>query len=176
MNEVLVKGDGKVIPLTQQQETEVKEMLSRGQSCPWLRPSLQRSLRRALHRWILQGTGETVETLVVPPEPPPPPVQKLEQQISDWMSEGSNPFAETERPVLAELVEEPKENESSMILLPPLYTIVFFLVRALARSLFSVIRSMFYGLFVSPAREVDRILLALVERRTRSCIISSAFC
>ena len=135
LNEILVKGDGKVIPLTQQQETAVKEMLS---------PRTIVSLASPIA--MPKGADEAGGALTATPEPPP--VLKDEQQIVDWMMEGANPEAEGERPILAELVEEPESNE---LMLPSLSSILFFLLRSIVNAL-----------VIAPVRAADRLLLALV--------------
>jgi serine/threonine protein kinase len=141
LSEVLVKGDGKVIPLTQQQETDVKEMLS-----PRSIVSLASSkpLVEAKDQVVV---GEEVIPLDPPPPPPPPPA-KIEQEIMDWMTEGDNPAGEGERPILAELVKEPEPNE--------------WLMPSLTRLLFLLLSSIVRGLAVAPVRAVDGLLLNLV--------------
>jgi hypothetical protein len=135
LSEVLVKGDGKVIPLTQQQEAEVEAMLS------------QRTIvSLGLPSESLQAAKQVADIPASPPDVPPP-VVKNEQQIVDWMTEGTDPNSEVERPILAELVEEPDYDDFR---LPSLTSLFLLLIRFILRIV-----------VVVPVQSVDSLLLAV---------------
>jgi formylglycine-generating enzyme required for sulfatase activity len=158
LNEVLVKGDGKVIPMTQQQEAEAKKILEPRSRVSLALPAPQEetAVEAIIVAEVLveekadekAGIETQAREDVLPADAFFPPEAKDEQQIVDWMMEGAEPGGEGERPILAELVEEPELREFVM---PSLGSLLLRLICFLLRRF-----------IVAPVRATDRFLRTLV--------------